>query len=93
MNEQLEHLIDRTLAQIEAAIAHHNAGEIEPLPSALLQSISKDIRQVRAEWPLRAAGYGRFIIDWPDDSEIRSDLIDVAYQMERARQKESTRKA
>ena len=91
MNEQSEHLIDTTLARIEAAIARHHAGEAEPLSSALLQIISNEIRQVRAEWPLRAVGYGRFIIDWPDNSEIRSDLIDAAYEMERARQKDAKR--
>lgn len=91
MNEQLEHIIDTTLARIEAAIARHHAGEAEPLPTALLQTISNEIRQVRVEWPLRAVGYGRFIIDWPDDSEIRSNLIDAAYQIERARQKDAKR--
>lgn len=93
MNERLEDLLNRTLARIDAAIAGNHTKDAEQLPNVLLFRISNDIRQVRCAWPLRAVGYGRFVIDWPNDSEFRSQLIDAAYQIERAREKDAKRKA
>ena len=91
MNGQPAYLIDTILAQVETAIARHHAGEAAPLSTTLLQNISADLRRVRAGWPLLAVGCGHAVSDWPEESELRKDLLDAAYRLERARQKQGSR--
>ena len=78
--EAASDLCSRALARVEQAIRNHEAGAPEDLSISVLQKVAAELRRM-AETLDRSKyqpGYGRALLDWPDDHGLVEYLLDVS---------------
>jgi hypothetical protein len=79
-------LID-ALQLVQDTIELHQSGKNAPLSISALTQVKKELEEmIRVMNPqVYKPSYPRFIMDWPDEDEIISTLIDVAYYYQKIR--------
>ena len=78
-------LCDQALERVDLAIERHRNGQPEDLNIQVLQQIREEIEQMKAALDKSRfqPGYGRFILDWPDDHGLVEFLLNVAHRYSR----------
>lgn len=71
---------------VRQRIEDHQSGREAPFSVAVLANVLSELRIMQSN-PDYDAGYPRFLLDWPDDSNLKTMLIDIAHLHSRSRRK------
>ena len=80
-----ESLCDKAIQRVDLAIAKHEKGEPEDLSVPLLAIVRRELESMREARDMGkfCPGYGRFILDWPDEHGLVDFLLEVEYEYKR----------
>jgi len=83
--DRIRELCDEAIAKVDAAIRAHKEARPSDLDEACLLQVRSELVQMRdtLDSSKFRPGYGRFLLDWPDEHGLVAYLIDVAYQYKR----------
>ena len=85
MRERFLARLDTMLRRVDLAIDNHRQGISDDLSIPLLMNVRRELIQMRPMLSPEAftPGYGRFVLDWPDDHGLVGELLEVAYEYKR----------
>lgn len=87
MNATIITKIDEAIVVVEKSIAAHKAGIQAPLSLTMLVRVQGELEKMRTY--LSPTGYvptyPRFVMDWPDDTGLVKQLMNVAYEYNRVK--------
>ncbi|MFN7496792.1 MAG: hypothetical protein ACK5SF_05215 [Hyphomonadaceae bacterium] len=86
MSGGLEGKIEEALSVVEQRIEDHQSGRDAPFSSALLVQIRDELRKM-AQDSQHEPKYPRFLLDWPDETGLKTILMDLAYRFSRSKGK------
>ncbi len=89
MTPSLNILISIAIEKIIDAIERHERNEMAPLSIKLLLQTKKELEVMIQEMnpDFYMPQYPRFILDWPDDEGLVEELINIAYQYGKTKEK------
>lgn len=82
MTIEIDALMNDALDKTRAAIELHRSGANAALSLPLLEKILAELEKMRSvsDPKLFRPNYPRFLLDWPDDTGLKTLLMDIAYK-------------
>lgn len=83
--EQVQVLIDAAIAMVDEAVAAHERGEPADLSVSMLRKVRTELERMAMAMSRQVfrPGFGRFLLEWPDEHGLVKRLMAVEYHYER----------
>jgi hypothetical protein len=79
MEAELASETEKAIEAVDRAIADHIAERPAPLSKILLINVRAELLAMSGD-ASHTPTYPRFVLDWPEDSDLKNTLIQLAYQ-------------
>lgn len=86
MSSGLEEKIREAVSTLEQCMEDHQSGREAPFSAAFLVQVRDELRTM-AQDPEHKPQYPRFLLDWPDETGLKTMLINLAYKFDRLKGK------
>lgn len=82
MSSELQVEIEAALAVVQRRIDDHHSGKEAPFSDKFLAQVKDELRAMSKD-PGCKPQYPRFLLDWPDETGLKTMLMDLAYRFSR----------